>query len=85
MNVPDESFLSYLRGEVENAGESYEKAVEEVFALLAGPQVQPGPELNHAIQLLSENLRLYAGSIRRMASFVSHQAVPRARHFAAHA
>jgi len=85
MNVPEESFLSYLRNEVDIAGLHYECAAEKVFAVLGGPNPQPGPDLMVATRELSEDLRLYAGAIRRMANYASHQLSPRQKHLTAHA
>jgi hypothetical protein len=75
MNIPEESFQSYLRCEVESAGKRFEQAVENVFALTGG---QAGPELVGAARELSENLRLYSGALRRMACFAAHES--RAEH-----
>jgi len=77
MRATEESFPSYLRGEVETAGQRYDSAVEKVFALLGGTNIQPCPELLDATQELREDLRLYAGAIRRMASFSVHRSTPR--------
>ena len=84
MNVPQESFLSYLRSEVEIAGQRYERAAEKVFAVLGGPNPQTGSDLADATEQLSEDLRLYAGAIRRMANYASHQSSP-PKHLTAHA
>jgi len=81
MIAQEESFQSYLRGEVEVAGQRYDQAVEEVFALLGG---EPEPDLFYATQALSDDLRLYAGAIRRMATFASHQSRTGPKHLSAH-
>jgi hypothetical protein len=72
MIAEEKNYQSYLLDEVELAGERYDHTVEKVFALLGGPNVQPGPDLVHATQALREDLRLYAGAIRRMATIVCH-------------
>ncbi len=72
MKAPQESFQTYLRHEVDNAGKGYEQAFEKILLLTRGPGLQPGPDLLDATQVLSENLRLYTGALRRMANFASH-------------
>ena len=69
MQAQDAIFQSYLRGEVDIAGKRYEQSIEKMFALTGGPNIQPGPDLLDATEVLSENLRLYAGALRRMANF----------------
>ena len=71
MNAPQENFQTYLRGEVDTAGKRFEQTVEQVYALTSR---QPGPELLGATRELSENFRLYAGALRRMANVASHRA-----------
>ena len=68
MKVPEESFQSYLRCEVDTAGRHYEQAIERVFALTGGPAFHPGPDLLDATEELSKTLRLYTGSLRRLAN-----------------
>lgn len=70
MTAHEESFRSYLRGEVETAGARYDSAMDDVFRLLNTTAGSPGPELISAVQNASENLRVYSGAIRRMVRFV---------------
>jgi hypothetical protein len=73
MKAPEESFQTHLRQEVEVAGQRYEQAVNNVFALIGRPDVQLAPELLNATEELSEDLRLYTGALRRMANFTANR------------
>jgi hypothetical protein len=70
MKAQDEGFQVYLRGEVEAAGQRYDAAVERLFDMLDGEN--RAPDLVCAVQVLSENLRLYSGAIRRMTHFATN-------------
>ena len=73
MKAPEESFRSYLRCEVDTAGKRYEQAVEKVFALTGAPTIQTGPDLADAAEAVSQTLRLYTGTLRRLANFTAQQ------------
>jgi len=73
MNAPEESFQSHLRCEVDTAGKRYEQAVEKVFALTGAPQIEPGPDLLDAAEAVTQTLRLYCGTLRRLANFAVQQ------------
>jgi hypothetical protein len=74
MGSTEESFLNYLRREVDTTGKRYERAMQRVFALTEGPVIERGPKLTKATQVLSEAMRLYLGAIRRLANYASHRA-----------
>ena len=72
MTAPEEDFETYLRHEVNAAGERYEQSVQQMLALSNGP----GPGLAHATAVLAEDFRLYTGALRRMAHWACRPAPP---------
>jgi hypothetical protein len=80
------SFESYLRTEVDTAGDHFESARERVFALTIGSGITSGPTLLEATEVLSQAVTGYIHALRRLAHFAAHQARPAAqKHFSTHA
>ena len=69
----DVRFQTHLRREVDTAGKHFEKARDQVAALIPGPDIEPGPKLLEATQLLAASLHVYICALRRLASHAAHQ------------
>ena len=72
MESPD-SFLSYLRQEVNSAGEQFEQARARVFALCGSDACHPDPRLLETTEDLAETMRMYLAALRRLACYLAHQ------------
>jgi hypothetical protein len=73
MNSHQMNFSVYLRGEVDNAQRVFEQARDRVLALTGGPEIEVGPGLMAAIEILSETTRLYISALRRLAHYSANQ------------
>ena len=72
MNSHQLSFHVYLRGEVDNAEKVFQQARDRVLVLINGPEIEVGPKLSAAVEILSEALKLYINALRRLAHYSAH-------------
>ncbi len=73
MESTGESFQTYLRDEMEAAGKGFDAARERVFALLSTGSPAASQALTAAAEELAETMRIYTGTIRRLAHFTAHE------------
>ena len=70
MAAPEQSFSAYLRDEIISAGTRHEQAVDHLLALVAGDHApNQGRELGKETEAVRHTLRVYIGTLRRMANF----------------
>lgn len=74
-----ETFMDYLRGEVEAAEKRYDRVLATLLSA-EDPRGLPGTS-----EELIEATRIYVGAIRRMAHFVANRAQNRAKRMPQHA
>jgi hypothetical protein len=74
MKSPEVSFHGYLRREVDNAGKRYEQATKKIFVLTAAPDIEPGPALLKATDILAAAMQVYINALRRLAYYEAHRA-----------
>jgi hypothetical protein len=86
MNSTEDRFQTYLRTEMDSAGETFETARARVFALLNASDLVSRHALLGATEEMAEAMRLYLGAIRRFAHFAAnHQAQREEKALARHA
>lgn len=83
MKSTEESFHSYLQGEMEEAGKVFEIARERVFALMNDPTPRAAQALPAATEEMEEAMKTYIGAMRRIAHFSANE--KRDKAFAKHA
>ena len=73
MQTHQESFVTYLRSEVDAASDSYEQARHRVLELVNAPPNEAGPALLGATELLSKEMLTYTAALRRLAHYAAHE------------
>ena len=73
MQTHQESFVTYLRSEVDAASDSYDQARYKVLELMTEPPIEAGPALLGATELLSKEMMTYTAALRRLAHYAASE------------